>query len=73
VSANETTGQIEVVNDRAELVRGMFEQARNGRGLHGIAKDLNGNKWAIDTLSRRVLAGFSRLHRGCDGLWMSSS
>jgi hypothetical protein len=40
---NETTGQIDVVNDRAELVRRMFEQARNGRGLHGIAKDLNGN------------------------------
>lgn len=38
---NETTGQIEVVKDRAELVKWMFEQARNGRGMHRIAKDLN--------------------------------
>jgi DNA invertase Pin-like site-specific DNA recombinase len=36
------TGKIEVVKDRAELVRWVFEQARNGRGMHGIAKDLNG-------------------------------
>jgi DNA invertase Pin-like site-specific DNA recombinase len=39
---NETTRQIEVVKDRAELVKWMFEQARNGRGMHGIAKELNG-------------------------------
>jgi hypothetical protein len=38
---NETIGQIEEVKERAELVKWMFEQARNGRGMHGIAKDLN--------------------------------